>query len=109
MPCNDSDRLLAEAVDLAGFPDIAWDVDLMCVDRMPKSFHTSMDLTIAALNALGLEWEFEQWGYPGERRFSVWVYASKSSGYRKEELINTAPAAIAEALVTCAINVLSEK
>jgi len=67
--------------------------------RVAKPFHTSLDLTITALNALGMEWGpydpvDDEWGVSRETiRWHEWA-ASNS------------PAAIAEALVACAVEVL---
>lgn len=136
---------LAEALEAAGFTELAWEPELNCPQdhnagwdtetgalcgmcmaenntfglwaearqhaedatwhpewrfgRVPKPFHTSMDLTITALNALGMEWR------PYDPKDDEWMVVRETMRWHEWAASNS-PAAIAEALVACAVEVL---
>lgn len=69
--------------------------------RVPKPFHTSLDLIVKALNALGLEWRYRR--YFGMESF---VEVGHGELWRSKETVDAKPTTVAEALAVCAVNVL---
>lgn len=71
------------------------------IGRVPKPFHTSLDLIVGALNALGMEWRHRQY-------FGGGPFAEVGLGVRwcPRDTVDSSPGAVAEALVFCAVDVL---
>lgn len=93
MTTDERNAIIAEALDVAGHFELAWGFF-----PIPKPFHTSVDLTITALNALGMAFSINQ--------FEVSVWRRDTGNSWGEELSGHGPLAIAEALVVCAVEVL---
>ena len=144
MTTDERNAIIAEALDAAGHPELAWTPDLTCPQghdavpgveagdlcgmcvvenntpgfwaearqnaddatcrpewrfgRVPKPFHTSLDLIVEALNALKKAFSINQ--------FEVSVWRRDTGNSWGEELSGHGPLAIAEALVVCAVEVL---
>lgn len=100
MTTDERNAILAEALDVAGHFELAWGFF-----PIPKPFHTSVDLTITALNALGMAFSINQ--------FEVWVWRRvwrKATGNSwGDELSGRGPTDIAEALGACAVAVLQKE
>jgi len=134
MTTDERNAILAGALEAAGHPELAYAPVHECAGRIafeawhntpiqplavgvecaycgslvsgvPKPFHTSVDLTITALNALGMAFSINQ--------FEVWVWRRvwrKATGNSwGGELSGRGPTAIAEALGACAVAVLQKE
>lgn len=71
------------------------------IGRLPKPFHTSMDLVVGALNALDLRWS------RGSATGNVYVMAIEDAPWG-EPPAGEDPASIADALTVCAVAVLQK-